>query len=246
MGWRDREQHPGVVPIIAWDVDGVLNPNQVSEPGYVAHRFCGRGPDGVHREGVVHLNPRHGDWMRELTAAGADHCWLTSWGLLARTWLAPRLYPPAAVWPVLGRRHGRRRRVWPLGQVPGAPRRPGGRSARVLARRHHRRQGRDLGGGPHRCRCADRCTPGRSLARSHPGRRRRGAGLVAPHDRPLRPGGWTIRAARLTRAAFAAQPASLATRWAVLTSGPYYQHLRPHRNGHARSHEHPDLPGRAG
>lgn len=90
-------------PIVIWDVDHVLNP--VTPPpacsGFTAHLFDGPGPGGQHATGYVYLNPVHGQWIAELTAAGATHAWASSWGHLAATWIAPRLHPPAANWPVL-------------------------------------------------------------------------------------------------------------------------------------------------
>lgn len=87
-------------PVVLWDVDRVLNPDDPT-PDHIAHVYDGPGPDGKHVTGNVWLNPVHGEWMAELTEAGAAHAWATSWGLLAVTWIAPRIHPPAARWPVV-------------------------------------------------------------------------------------------------------------------------------------------------
>lgn len=88
-------------PIVLWDVNGVLQPDEPTS-SHVAHVYNGPGPDGKQASGTVYLNPEHGRWIAELTAAGAAHAWVTSWGRLAAAWIAPRLgYRPAAEWPVL-------------------------------------------------------------------------------------------------------------------------------------------------
>lgn len=92
---------PSGPPVIIWDVDDVLSP---AEPGagHVPFTYDGPGPDGSPATGTVYLAPAHGEWIRELTEAGASHAWATSWGDLARTWIAPRLgYPAAGDWPVI-------------------------------------------------------------------------------------------------------------------------------------------------
>lgn len=89
-----------VAPVVIWDVDNVLNP-QVPTDAHIAHTYEGPGPNGTQVAGTVFLNPEHGQWMAELTAAGATHAWATSWGTQAAEWIAPRLYAPAATWPVI-------------------------------------------------------------------------------------------------------------------------------------------------
>jgi hypothetical protein len=84
-------------PVVAVDVDGVLNPNNPvdAEPlGYRPHRYHGPGPDGRPATGTVWLHPDHGVWLAELAAAGAELVWCTSWRTLAATWIAPRLGLP--------------------------------------------------------------------------------------------------------------------------------------------------------
>lgn len=85
-------------PVVLWDVDGVLN---VATTAHDGHAYEGPGPAGALVTGTVYLNPVHGEWMAELTAAGASHAWATSWGDLAANWIAPRLHAPAKNWPVL-------------------------------------------------------------------------------------------------------------------------------------------------
>jgi hypothetical protein len=88
-------------PVVLWDVDRVFNPDEPTS-AHVPHIYDGPGPDGKHVTGTVWLNPEHGQWITELTAAGAAHAWATSWGRLAASWIAPRLgHPPAARWPVI-------------------------------------------------------------------------------------------------------------------------------------------------
>jgi hypothetical protein len=87
-------------PVVLWDVDDVLNP-RIPTDAHVGHAYDGPGPTGTHITGTVHLNPVHGEWMAELTSAGAGHAWATSWGRLATGWIAPRLHVPAADWPVI-------------------------------------------------------------------------------------------------------------------------------------------------
>jgi hypothetical protein len=85
-------------PVVAVDVDGVLNP--VAGPaaetlGYRPHLFDGPGPAGDRVTGTVWLHPDHGGWLRELADHGAQLVWNTSWGRLAATWIAARLGLPA-------------------------------------------------------------------------------------------------------------------------------------------------------
>jgi hypothetical protein len=89
-----------LTPLVLWDVDRVLSPAKPT-PAHVPHAYDGPDPAGKHVTGTVWLNPEHGEWMGELTAAGAAHAWATSWGHLAVTWIAPRLHPPARFWPVI-------------------------------------------------------------------------------------------------------------------------------------------------
>lgn len=92
-------------PVIIWDVDGVLSPGEPSD-AHAPFAYDGPGPDGTRITGTVYLAAAHGEWISELTEAGASHAWATSWGDLARTWIAPRLgYPEAAGWPVIDTGH---------------------------------------------------------------------------------------------------------------------------------------------
>ncbi|MEV0649991.1 hypothetical protein AB0I28_32510 [Phytomonospora sp. NPDC050363] len=94
----DEPAAKDAAPTVLWDVDGVLN---AAGAAHTAHVYDGPGPTGALVTGTVYLNPVHGEWMAELTTAGARHAWATSWGHLARSWIAPRLHPPAADWPVI-------------------------------------------------------------------------------------------------------------------------------------------------
>jgi hypothetical protein len=88
-------------PVVLWDVDGVLNP-RVPTPAHVGYRYEGPDETGEYVTYTFYLDPRHADWMAELTAAGADHAWATMWGEQAATLIAPRLgYAPASAWPVI-------------------------------------------------------------------------------------------------------------------------------------------------
>ncbi|KAB1935480.1 hypothetical protein F8271_21775 [Micromonospora sp. ALFpr18c] len=92
--------HPELSPIVALDVDGVLNPANPAHAaalGYQPHRYDGPGPDGQHVTGTVWLHPDHGPWLREL-AEHAQPVWCTSWNHLAAQWIAPRLDLPTT-WP---------------------------------------------------------------------------------------------------------------------------------------------------
>jgi hypothetical protein len=83
-------------PVIAVDVDGVLNPHQPSRAaalGYEPHDYDGPGPGGQPASGMVWLHPDHGPWLREL-AERADLVWCTSWGRVAADVIAPRLGLP--------------------------------------------------------------------------------------------------------------------------------------------------------
>lgn len=85
-------------PVVAVDVDGVLNPtdaHRAAAGGYRPHPYAGPTPAGDgHVTGTVWLHPDHGPWLREILAAGADLVWCTSWRQLAATWIAPRLGLP--------------------------------------------------------------------------------------------------------------------------------------------------------
>lgn len=84
-------------PVVAVDVDGVLNPDDPTAAatlGYQPHHYTGPGPDGQHAEGTVLLHPDHGLWLAELATAGAELVWCTSWRHLAATWIASRLGLP--------------------------------------------------------------------------------------------------------------------------------------------------------
>ncbi|MEH0822139.1 hypothetical protein [Micromonospora sp. CPCC 205714] len=92
--------HPASSPVVAIDVDGVLNPADPAHAetlGYRPHRYNGPAPDGRHVTGTVWLNPDHGPWLREL-AEHAQPVWCTSWNHLAAAWIAPRLGLPTT-WP---------------------------------------------------------------------------------------------------------------------------------------------------
>ncbi|MEU7176067.1 hypothetical protein ABZ949_31795 [Micromonospora tulbaghiae] len=92
--------HPTSSPVVAIDVDGVLNPADPARAetlGYRPHRYDGPAPDGRHVTGTVWLNPDHGPWLREL-AEHARPVWCTSWNHLAAAWIAPRLGLPTT-WP---------------------------------------------------------------------------------------------------------------------------------------------------
>jgi hypothetical protein len=84
------------LPIVAVDVDGVLNPDDPGEAarlGYHPHHYDGPGPHGQHLTGNVWLHIDHGGWLREL-AERAQLVWCTPWNHLAATWIAPRLDLP--------------------------------------------------------------------------------------------------------------------------------------------------------
>jgi hypothetical protein len=90
--------HPDLpgLPIVAVDVDGVLNPEDPHEAarlGYRPHQYNGPGPHGQHLSGAVWLHPDHGVWLYEL-AMRAQLVWCTRWNQFAATWIAPRLGLP--------------------------------------------------------------------------------------------------------------------------------------------------------
>ncbi|GIG86944.1 HAD domain-containing protein [Plantactinospora endophytica] len=107
-------------PVVAIDVDGVLNPDHpptARELGYRPHRYDGPNPAGQHVSGLVWLHPDHGAWLKELSR-DADLVWCTSWGRIAATWVAPRLGLPTGL-PVIdvgpgGVRFGRQLKLGPL------------------------------------------------------------------------------------------------------------------------------------
>lgn len=113
-------------PVVAIDVDGVLNPDHpptAQQLGYRPHRYDGPGPAGHHVHGDVWLYPDHGAWLREL-AAIAELVWCTSWGRIAATWIGPRLGLPADL-PVIdvgsgGIRFGRQLKLAALYRAIGA------------------------------------------------------------------------------------------------------------------------------
>jgi hypothetical protein len=74
-------------PILALDVDGVLN---VEHQG-VPFPYTGTGQAVA---GTVYLDPGHGRWLSELIDAGIHLVWATSWRAMATTWIAPRLGLP--------------------------------------------------------------------------------------------------------------------------------------------------------
>ncbi|MFI9643551.1 HAD domain-containing protein [Micromonospora sp. NPDC051925] len=83
-------------PVVAIDVDGVLNPDHpptARHLGYQRHHYDGPDPTGRHIRGEVWLHPDHGLWLTEL-ARHTDLVWCTSWGTIAATWIAPRLGLP--------------------------------------------------------------------------------------------------------------------------------------------------------
>lgn len=107
-------------PVLAIDVDGVLNPDH--QPGYHRHHYDGPGPTGQHISGEVWLHPDHGAWLRELSRE-ADLVCCTSWGPVAATWVAPRLGLPADL-PVIdvgdgGLRFGHQLKLAPLYRAIG-------------------------------------------------------------------------------------------------------------------------------
>ncbi|WP_326564437.1 hypothetical protein [Micromonospora peucetia] len=86
-------------PIVAIDVDGLLNPADPAHAetlGYRPHHYDGPDPDGRRFTGTVWLHPDHGPWLREL-AEHAQPVWCTRWNHLAAAWIAPRLGLPT--WP---------------------------------------------------------------------------------------------------------------------------------------------------
>ncbi|RSM65107.1 hypothetical protein DMB66_17680 [Actinoplanes sp. ATCC 53533] len=96
-------------PVVAVDVDGVLNPGAgpASEQfGYRPHRYDGPSPAGEHVTGTLWLHPQHGDWLRELTSRGVLLVWNTSWGPLAASRIGPRLGLPADLPVIEHRYHG--------------------------------------------------------------------------------------------------------------------------------------------
>ena len=113
-------------PVVAIDVDGVLNPDHpptARRLGYRPHHYHGPGPAGRHVSGVLWLHPDHGAWLREL-ARHADLVWCTTWGAIASTWIAPRLSLPTGL-PVIdaghsGVRFGRQRKLAALYRAIGA------------------------------------------------------------------------------------------------------------------------------
>jgi hypothetical protein len=83
-------------PVIAVDVDGVLNPHQPGRAvalGYQPQHYDGPGPGGQPATGTVWLHPDHGIWLREV-GGHADLVWCTSWGPVAADVIAPRLGLP--------------------------------------------------------------------------------------------------------------------------------------------------------
>ncbi|MGI5214846.1 HAD domain-containing protein [Plantactinospora sp. CA-290183] len=114
-------------PVVAIDVDGVLNPDRPSTAralGYLPHHYDGPSPTGAQVTGVIWLHPQHGAWLRELADQGADLVWCTSWGQLANSWLALRLGLPTDL-PVIdvgeggGVRFGRQPKLGPLYRYTG-------------------------------------------------------------------------------------------------------------------------------
>jgi hypothetical protein len=83
-------------PVIAVDVDGVLNPHKPGRAaalGYQPHDYDGPGPGGLPVSGTVWLHTDHGRWLRKL-AGHADLVWCTNWGQVAADVIAPRLGLP--------------------------------------------------------------------------------------------------------------------------------------------------------
>ncbi|MEU7923226.1 HAD domain-containing protein [Micromonospora zamorensis] len=114
-----------VRPVVAVDVDGVLNPDHpptARQLGYQRHHYDGPSPTGQHVSGEVWLHPDHSAWLRELSR-DADLVWCTSWGAIAATWIAPRLGLPADL-PVIdvgdgGVRFGPQLKLAPLYRAVG-------------------------------------------------------------------------------------------------------------------------------
>ncbi|MEV6932232.1 HAD domain-containing protein [Dactylosporangium sp. NPDC051485] len=84
-------------PVVAVDVDGVLNPDDpaaAEQLGYRPRHYAGPDPTGNPITGTVWLHPKHGTWLAEIAGAGAELVWCTSWGPLAATFIASRLGLP--------------------------------------------------------------------------------------------------------------------------------------------------------
>lgn len=102
------------VPVVALDVDGVLNPLPLAvaepvelvcrlddyvehwvvlEPGVVHNEFLrGAGQEGL--EAMIRLSPTHGAWIRSLLDRGVEVVWSTTWEEHANRVVAPLLGIP--------------------------------------------------------------------------------------------------------------------------------------------------------
>lgn len=84
-------------PVVAVDVDGVLNPHDpvhAAMLGYRPHHYAGPDPTGAPVAGTEWLHPEHGRWLREITDEGAELVWNTSWASVAAAFIAPCLGLP--------------------------------------------------------------------------------------------------------------------------------------------------------
>ncbi|MBG0818327.1 HAD domain-containing protein [Planomonospora sp. ID82291] len=88
----------GTRPILALDVDDVLNPRNTHVasraeaaglPPYKHHLYTGPTPTGDVVNGEVLLNPAHGAWLRDVADAGVEIVWATSWGATANACICP-------------------------------------------------------------------------------------------------------------------------------------------------------------
>lgn len=77
--------------LVLVDVDGVLNPDDHTLPGFTVHQLSPTG----HGVFPVALNPAHGTALLELAeATGAELAWATTWERHANTLIGPLLGLP--------------------------------------------------------------------------------------------------------------------------------------------------------